>query len=109
MGFIIITIFIWVLYTFIMKKKKKESFRFYKALLPMVIFSAIIVADLGINYAASAIPNINDGIGIHTFWAYWIIGDDSWSIPLFKSYFDKGSIVSIVLLLVYSILRVVED
>lgn len=109
MAFLIIVLSIWLLYTFIMKKRKREKFRFYKAILPLLLFSIIITIDLGINYVASAVPSLNDGIGIHTAWAYWIIGEDGWSVSAFKSYFDKAGMVSTALLIVYSVLKIVEE
>lgn len=109
MLFIIIVLVTWGVYTFIMKTKLKEKFRFFNTLLPLVIFSVIVSLGLGINYVASAIPILNDGIGIHNFLAYWIIGEDNWSVGLFKNYFNYSLIVSILVLLVYSGLRIIKD
>lgn len=61
------------------------------------------------NYVAAVIPGFKDGIGIHNFLAYWIIGEDNWSIGLFNNYFEYSLAVSISLLIVYSGLKMVKD
>lgn len=109
MFFIIICMVIWGLYTFGMKRRLKERFRLHNSLLPLVIFGVIVSLSLGINYVASAIPSINDGIAIHNFLAYWIIGEDNWSVNLFKSYFNYSLGISIILLMVYSGFRISKD
>ncbi|WP_459930393.1 hypothetical protein [Desulfosporosinus burensis] len=92
-----------------MKKRLQHKFRFFDPLLPLIILSVIASLSLGTNYTAAAIPSLNDGIGIHNFLAYWIIGEDNWSIALFKNYFEYSLVVSIILLIVYSGLKVVKD
>lgn len=109
MFFIIICLIVWGLYTFAMKTRLKEKFRLFNALLPLLIFSFIVSLSLGINYVASAIPSINDGIAIHSSLAYWIIGEDSWSVNLFKKYFDYSIGTSVILLTLYSGLRIMKD
>lgn len=109
MCFVIICMAIWGLYSFAMKRKLKERFSLSDSLLPLVIFGVILSLSLGINYVASAIPSINDGIAIHNFLAYWIIGEDNWSVNLFKIYFDYSLGVSIILLTVYASIRIFKD
>lgn len=109
MFFIIISLIAWGLYAYAMKRRLKEEFRLYNAILPLVIFSIIACLSLGINYVASAIPSINDGIGIHSSLAYCIIEEDSWSVNIFKKYFDYSMGISIILLTLYSGLRIVKN
>lgn len=109
MFLLIACIFAWVIFTIVMKRRLKEKFRLFNALLPLVLLSLIVSISLGINYVASAVPSINDGIGIHNFLAYWIIGEDNWSEGLFKSYFNYSLITSIFLLFAYSGLRIIRD
>lgn len=109
MLFVIICMVVWGLYTFVMKRRLNEKFRLFNALLPLVIFSVIVSLSLGINYVASAIPSINDGIAIHSSLAYWIIWEDSWSVNLFKKYFDYSIGMSVILLALYSGLRIIKD
>jgi hypothetical protein len=92
-----------------MKRRQKENFRMFKALLPLVIFSIIVSSGLGINYVVSAISGIHDGIGIDNFLAYWIIGEGNWSISLFKNYFKYSLMTSIILLIIYSGMRIQKD
>lgn len=109
MFIVIICMAIWGLYSFAMKRKLKERFMLSDSLLPLVIFGVIVSLSLGINYVASAIPSINDGIAIHNFLAFWIIGEDNWNINLFKSYFEYSLGISIILLIVYSGIRIFKD
>lgn len=108
MVFIIVTILLWIVFVLLMLKRKQQEFRFHEVLIPLILFSLLVTVDLGINFVASAIPSINDGIGIHTFLAKWIIPDDGWSVSLFRSYFHGSLIVSFILLLIYPILKLIE-
>ena len=109
MFFLIACLLIWVLFAIVMQRRLQEKFRLFKALIPLILLSLLISISLGINYVASAIPSINDGIGIHNFLASWIIGEDQWSIGLFKSYFDYSIIINIILITAYSGLRILKD
>jgi len=109
MFFTMMILLIWGIYVFVMKKRLQDKFRFSDPLLPLVIFSIIASLSLGMNYVAAAIPSLNDGIGIQNFLAYWIIGEDKWSIALFRNYFDYSLVISFSLLLVYSGLKVVKN
>ena len=109
MLFAMIVLLFWGMYTFAMKKRLRDKFRFFDPLLSLVILSVIASISLGTNYIAAAIPSLNDGIGIHNFLAYWIIGEDNWSIGLFRNYYNYSLMVSISLLIVYSGLKVVKD
>lgn len=91
MGFTLITLILWVVYAFLMKKNFGKEFRLSKSLIPLILITLISTICLGVNYVASAVSSLNDEIAIHNFLAYWIIGEDNWSVQLFKDYFD-GSI-----------------
>lgn len=108
MWFILITLILWVIYTFLMKKNFGKEFEISKALVPLILISLISTICLGVNYVASAVPSLNDGIGIHNFIAGWIIGDDNWSVQLFKSYFDISVYASLLLTLIYSTLKLLK-
>ena len=109
MVFIICTILSWIAFVLLMLKRKQQKFRFHEVLFPLILFSLFVSIDLGVNFVASAIPSINDGIGIHTFLAKWIIPDDGWSMSLFRSYFHGSMIISFILLIMYPILKLIED
>jgi hypothetical protein len=106
MWFIILTLIAWGFYVFYMKRQYKDEFKFSETLIPLILFSIITAICLGVNFVASAIPSLNDGIAIHNFLARLIIGDDNWSVELFKAYFDWSVYVSIFLILIYSLMRV---
>ncbi|MCM0647394.1 hypothetical protein NBE98_03260 [Clostridium swellfunianum] len=103
MGFTLITLTLWALYTFLMKRNLGNEFMFSKSLIPLILICLISTMCLGINYVASAVPSLNDGIGIHNFWAGLIIGEDSWSVQLFKTYFNLSVYASLFLTFIYSI------
>lgn len=81
-----------------------EEFMLSKALVPLILICFISTICLGVNYVASAVPSLNDGIGIQNFLAYWIIGDDNWSVQLFKDYFNNSVNISLFLTFIYSVL-----
>ena len=93
--FIAVTLILWGIYIIIMQKKLKQKFELSKELLPLIFISLISTVCLGVNFVASAIPSLNDGIGIHNFIAYWIIGENNWSISLFNNYFIKSIYISL--------------
>mgnify|MGYP000926520997 CR=1 FL=1 len=101
MIFVIIALIAWIIFTFYLKKRLRDKFRLSEALLPLVLGSYLITVDLGINYVAGAIPTLNDGIGLHSRFAYFIIGEDSWSIELFRKIYDISYTISIVLTILY--------
>jgi len=106
--FIGITIISWGIYVFMLSRKLREKFRFSKELIPLIFINLLSSLSLGVNYVASAVPSLNDGIGIHSFLSYWIIGEDNWSINLFKSYFDYSVYIGLFLILLYCVLRLIE-
>ena len=106
--FIAIVLISWDVYVLILSKKLKEKLRFSKELIPLIFINLLSSVSLGVNYIASAVPSLNDGIGIHNFLAYWIIGEDNWSIGLFKTYFDYSVCIGLFLILLYCVLRLTE-
>ncbi|MFA6941755.1 MAG: hypothetical protein WCQ54_12395 [Clostridiaceae bacterium] len=104
MGFLLITLFLWGGYTFLMKRKYSKEFLLSRALILLIFICLISSVCLGINYIASAVPALNDGIGMHNFLAYCIIGEDNWSTKLFKNYFDISIYISLFLTFIYAVL-----
>lgn len=110
MVFALVVLTVWMVYTLFLKKRKKKSFRFYKAVLPLLLFSIIISIDLGVNYLSPYNIQSHDGsIGIDGIFAYNIIGDSGWSTELFRGFFTGSMLVSVILLLTYTVLRLVEE
>lgn len=108
MIFILITFILWVGYVFLLKRNIDKEFVLSNSLLPLILISFISTMCLGVNYVASAVPSLNDGIGIHNFLAYWIIGEGNWSVQLFRDYFNISVYISIFLTLIYSALTLVK-
>jgi hypothetical protein len=75
-----------------------------KSLVPLILICLISTTCLGVNFVASTVPSLNDGIGIHSFLAGWIIGEDNWSVQLFKGYFNVSVYVNLFLTFMYSVL-----
>ena len=106
---VILTVFVlWIIYSIILYKKLGSQFRLSKELVPLIFISLISTVCLGVNYAAAAVPSLNDGIGIHSFVASWMIGDDGWSVALFKKYFDSSAAIALLLVALYCVLRLIE-
>lgn len=90
---------------FIAKKKMGIS----QAVLPMIAFSILSSIALGQNYTMSFIPEINDGLGISNFLAAFLLPEDGWTQEVFLSKFELYLGISIVLILLYFILVIIEN
>lgn len=108
MGFTLLILILWVVYAFLMKRNFGKEFMLSKALMPLILISLISTISLGVNYVASAVPSLNDGIGINNFLAYWIIGEDNWSIQVFKDFFNNSVYISLFLTFIYSLLALTK-
>ena len=108
MGFTLLIFILWGVYSFLIKRQMGKEFRISKELMPLILICVISTICLGVNYVAAAIPSLNDGIGIHNFLAYWIIGEDNWSIKLFKDYFNISVYLSLFLIFMYCVLRLIK-
>ena len=101
--YIIIVFFIGITIAAIQKKVK-----FSTALLPLLLFSIVANVALAQNYTQSLIPGANDGMGISNRLAYFLIGDDGWSHELFRSAYNFSTTITIILLIAYSLILVIE-
>ncbi|NLM44600.1 MAG: hypothetical protein GX201_11410 [Clostridiales bacterium] len=108
MLFAIIVLVLWIIFAIILKSVTKDKFRFSDAILPLVLISYLLTIDLGINYVAGAIPGINDGIGLHSRFALYIIGEDNWSIELLKRIYDISFTISILLTFILTLLLIMN-
>jgi len=99
--FVSIVLVVWMIFVICLRRRMSDRFRFSNALLPLVLTSYLVAFDLGTNYVAGAIPVLNDGIGLHSKFAYYIIGEDGWSLELFKRIYDYSFTISIILTLLY--------
>ena len=108
MVFTSITLILWVIYAFLLKRNYGKEFTISKSLIPLILICFISTICLGVNYVASAVPSLNDGIGIHNFISRWIIGENNWSVQLFKTYFNLSVYVSLFITLIYSLLTLLK-
>ena len=85
-----------------------KMIKFSSSILILLLFSVIANVALAQNYTQSLIPEANDGMGISNKLAYMIIGEVRWSHELFQSMYNDSTIISIVLLIVYLLILVLE-
>lgn len=90
---------------FIAKKKMRIS----QALLPMMAFTIVLSVALGQNYTMSLIPEVNDGIGISNFLAAFLLPEEGWSTEMFLSQFELYLSASIVLIVLYAVVVIIEN
>lgn len=91
-----------------MKRNFGKEFTLSKSLIPLMLICLISTICIGVNYVASAVPSLNDGIAIHNFLAYWIIGENNWGVQLFKGYFNNSIYISLFLTFIYSALTLAK-
>lgn len=73
MRFTLIILIVWGVYAFLIKKRFDKEFMISKSLIPLIFICFISTICLSVNYVASAVTILNDGIGIHNFLASWIL------------------------------------
>lgn len=108
MEFLILLLFLWGTYAFFMKRQYKNRFLFSRTLIPLILVCILSTVCLGINYVASAIPSLNDGIAIHNFMSSWILPDENWSTQIFKDYFNLSVYISLSLTCIYCVLKLIK-
>jgi hypothetical protein len=99
-----------IVFMFFLYRNTDSPVNYSKGFLVLVLFSLIINISLAQNYTYSLIPNISDGIGISNFLAYLVINDEGiqWSQELFKQIYDYSTLISLGLIIIYSILLLIE-
>lgn len=106
MFYIIWGIFSAIIYLVLKRQGDKNALS--KVMLILILLSILTNISLAQNYTQSLIPEANDGIGISNILASWTLPDDRWSIAMFKSYYDKSIIVTLVLLITYALVIIKE-
>lgn len=92
----------------IVLRKTGVLYSYSKGIAIAVGLSLLALVCLAQNYTQSLIPEVNDGIGISNQVAYWIIGEDRWSIDLFRKSFEQSIYFTLFLLVIYPLVHVVE-
>jgi len=108
MIFVLTVVILWFVYAFLLYRIRKSMFSLPSALLPLLLSSIIITIDLGFNYLAATNPSLNDGIGLHGFFAQFIFSDNGWSAGLFRQYYEISIFVSCVLTLTFMLVQFIK-
>jgi hypothetical protein len=74
-----------------------------------IALSIVALVCLAQNYTQSLISEASDGIGISNQAAYWIIGEDGWSVAAFRDRFEQSIIVSLCLIILYPLVVLAES
>jgi hypothetical protein len=81
---------------------------FSKGVALAIALSILSVIALAQNYTQSLIPEANDGMGISNSLAYWIIGEERWTIEMFRSFFEQSTYLTLALIVAYPLVLAVE-
>ncbi len=78
--------------------------------LVIFIISAVISADLLFNLLGNLIPEMNDGLGIHTVLlpAGLYFGDSLWSLERFYDYFVTSSLITLAVFVENVVLAIID-
>ena len=108
MLFLSAVIIIWLAFVYLFYKGNRENFSLSNALLPLLLFSIILTIDFHLNYQTAANPLLNDGIGCSGYFSYWILGDNGWSLPLFREAYDFATFITCILILLFATTLIVD-
>ncbi|MCL6571378.1 MAG: hypothetical protein K6T88_06780 [Bacillus sp. (in: Bacteria)] len=98
-----------VLISIVLIKKAGIINAYSKGILIATALSIIVAISLSQNYTQSLIPEANDGVGLSNKIAYWIIGEQGWSIDRFKTFFENSTYLALFLTLVYPLVLLIES
>lgn len=79
-----------------------------KGIFLAVVFSILAVVCLAQNYTQSLIQGAEDGISISNQVAYWLIGEDNWTVERFKEWFELSIYFTLFLIVIYPIVMIAE-
>lgn len=82
---------------------------FSKGVALAIAFSVVAAVCLAQNFTQSLIPGASDGIGISNRVAYWIIGEDGWSIETFRAYFERSIFIALFFIAAYPAFLIAES
>ncbi len=60
-----------------------------------LVVTVIVSADLFINFLGNLVPEMNDGIGIHSVLAHFFFGDRLWSLEKFYNAFVTSFLITL--------------
>jgi len=106
---LIIVVILLAVGLFLSLKKLKCKKVFSKSILFLLLFSLFSTLELGLNYLHSLIPEANDGIGMINILSRWMIGDDNWSIELYRNFYQTLGTITLVLLFTFIVALIIEN
>lgn len=81
-------------------------------IISLIVFtiSVIISVDLLVNLLGNLVPEINDGLGIHSIFlpAKLFFGDSLWSLKKFYDTFVTSSVITLTLLVENVVLTIID-
>lgn len=107
--FFILVCLIFVAVSIAVLSKTGVPYPFSKGIAIATGLSLLAVVCLAQNYTQSLIPVANDGIAISNQIAYLIIGEDGWSLDLFRRTFKQSIYFTLILFVTYPLILVVES
>ncbi|MCF2943100.1 hypothetical protein [Paenibacillus tarimensis] len=79
-----------------------------KGLTLTAALSIIALIGLGQNYTQSLVNRGEDGIAVSNQAAYWILGEDRWSVERFRLAYETSLYLTIFLLVLYPVVLLLE-
>lgn len=89
-----------VIFLILLVKSYRQNNKVSNSILGLLMLSIIISIALGINYVVALVGG-QDGIAIENKIAYLIIGENRWSVELFRLYFHTSLISNVILFITY--------
>jgi hypothetical protein len=108
MAFVFVSVVLLITSVFVIQRFGIKN-PFSKGIGLAIALSILAVVSLAQNYTQSLIPEANDGLGISNQLAYWIIGEGSWSQERFKNMFDQSVYITLLLIVAYPIVLIIES
>jgi hypothetical protein len=99
---------LFVLVSVFLLRKRGVKHPLSKGIALAIALSALATVCLAQNYTQSLIPAAEDGIGISNRVAYWLIGEDFWSVDRFRASFMNAVYVTLFLIAAYPTVLSVE-
>ena len=93
----------WGLFVVLLYKTNKEQFSLSTAIMPLMVLSVLTTMDLSFNATAAANPAINDGITVRGVLSPLIFSSDNWSLDVFNRYFNMSLVLSLIVLLIFTV------
>lgn len=109
MLFCFILILIFITYYILCKRTKKNKFKASDTIIPLILFSIICSVALGENYLVYNLCNDGNQKIILNFLSYWIIAKNNLSASLLNFYFNFSLALNMILIIIYSTLKIIED